>query len=140
MMAATTETRNGQRPISADLVAALAALRQRLRGSGSDPPAGRGARAAMTLPAPPALDALAPTFGLSPFERDVLLLCAGIELDAGFAPACAPPPRATRAGPMPTFSLALAALPDAALERPDARPRRCGAGGWSRSRRSRGRR
>lgn len=58
------------------------------------------------------LDVLCELFGLSPFERDVLLLCAGIELDSEFAPLCA----AAQGDPQrnyPTFSLALAALPDA---------------------------
>ena len=34
---------------------------------------------------PPALERLCATFGLSRFERDILLLCAGVELDAQFA-------------------------------------------------------
>jgi hypothetical protein len=61
---------------------------------------------------PAALDTLCAAFGLSPFERDLLLLCAGIELDSAFAPLCA----AAQGDPgrdYPTFSLALAALPDA---------------------------
>ena len=61
------------------------------------------------LPAAFALERLVATFGLSPFERDVLLLCAGVELDAAFAGQCA----AAQADPgrvYPTFSLALAAL------------------------------
>ena len=33
-------------------------------------------------PAASALDRLCTIFGVSPFERDILLLCAGIELDA----------------------------------------------------------
>src|SRR5262245_51548913 len=41
------------------------------------------------LPGPSALDRLTSTFGLSPFERDVLLLCAGMELTSDFAPLCA---------------------------------------------------
>src|SRR6185436_69087 len=49
---------------------------------------------------------LVETFGLSPFERDVLLLCAGVELDAAFAAAV----RAASEGARPTFALALAAL------------------------------
>jgi hypothetical protein len=64
------------------------------------------------MPATAALDALGDSFGLSPFERDVVLLCAGVELDATFAAACAAAhgdPRRTQ----PTFGLALAALPDA---------------------------
>ncbi len=47
-------------------------------------------------------------FALSSFERDLLLLCAGLELDADFAGAC----RAV-AGGEPTFGFALAALPGA---------------------------
>lgn len=58
---------------------------------------------------PPALEQLCATFGLSSFERDVLLLCAGMELDAHFPTLCA----AAHADPQrayPTFSLALATL------------------------------
>lgn len=67
-------------------------------------------QAAKDLPDPSALDTLCVTFGLSPFERDVLLLCAGPELDSTFAACCA----AAQGDSMrafPTFSLALAALP-----------------------------
>jgi hypothetical protein len=56
-----------------------------------------------------ALDELGAVFGLSLFERDVLVLCAGVELDSSFAPLCSgaqgDPQR-----PFPTWSLALAAL------------------------------
>ncbi|MFF3244636.1 AAA family ATPase [Streptomyces sp. NPDC002870] len=61
--------------------------------------------------APPVatLDALVACFGLSPFERDVILLAAAAELDpttgGRCAAACGDPERA-----YPTFSLALAAL------------------------------
>ncbi len=51
-------------------------------------------------------------FDLSPFERDVLLLCAGMELDAAFAPLCARA-QVHAARDYPTFGLALAALPGA---------------------------
>jgi hypothetical protein len=61
---------------------------------------------------PPALRVLCETFGLGPFERDVLLLCAGMELDARFPAACARAQGDTQR-PFPTFSLALAALPGA---------------------------
>src|SRR5262245_59203197 len=57
---------------------------------------------------PAALETLCAIFGLSPFERNLLLLCAGIELDSAFAPLCA----AAQGDPnraFPTFSLALAA-------------------------------
>ncbi|PTL79516.1 ATP-binding protein [Vitiosangium sp. GDMCC 1.1324] len=62
--------------------------------------------------APPALRALCETFGLGPFERDVLLLCAGMELDARFPSLCARA-QGEAQRPWPTFSLALAALPGA---------------------------
>lgn len=55
-----------------------------------------------------ALDVLCGTFGLSPFERDVLLLCAGHELDARYAALFA-----ADDPPQPTYALALAALPGA---------------------------
>lgn len=105
------------------LMAALAVVRARLRGHGrSDAPQDdassietleemlRGATAA--IPTPPALDIVCAAFGLSPFERAVLVLCAGVELDAAFAAECAAAqgdPRARH----PTFGLALAALPGA---------------------------
>jgi hypothetical protein len=91
------------------LVAELARLKQRL-GSGGEPATLDAdlelARAA--LPAPAAIDRLSACFGLSAFERDILLLCAGVEMDAQLAAQCA------AAGEMhghgPTFGLALAAL------------------------------
>jgi hypothetical protein len=59
---------------------------------------------------PPALEALCTLFELSPFERDVLLLCAGVELDSRIAEACAAA-QGDRHGSV-TFALALTALPD----------------------------
>lgn len=60
----------------------------------------------------PALLSLCNVFKLTPFERDILLLCAGAELDSRFSALCA----AVQNDPSkayPTFSLALSALPDA---------------------------
>jgi hypothetical protein len=68
--------------------------------------------AADAMPATPALEALVEAFGLSPFERDVVLLCAGVELDASFGAACAAAHGDARRT-QPTFGLALAALPHA---------------------------
>jgi hypothetical protein len=68
--------------------------------------------AAKALPAPAALETLCAAFRFSPFERDLLLLCAGVELDSTFAACCAEAQRDARKV-CPTFSLALAALPDA---------------------------
>lgn len=59
-----------------------------------------------------ALDSLCALFRLSPFERDILLLCAGVELEADFAVLCADA-QGDPQRPYPTFSLALAALPEA---------------------------
>jgi hypothetical protein len=53
---------------------------------------------------PPALETLCTTFGLTTFERNVLLLCAGVELDSQLASLCAS---------RPTFSMALAVFPEA---------------------------
>ncbi len=67
--------------------------------------------AEVDLPAPPALEVLCQRLGLSVFERAILLLCAGMELDSGFAARCA----VAQGDPsrrFPTFSLALAALPE----------------------------
>src|SRR5262245_13889589 len=53
---------------------------------------------------PSALETLCVTFGLTAFERSVLLLCAGVELDSKLAALCAS---------RPTFSMALAAFAEA---------------------------
>ena len=71
--------------------------------------AGEHVEAEPETPEPPALRHLIETFGLSDFERDVLLLCAGCELEGDFADLCA----AAQGAPQrayPTFGLALAAL------------------------------
>lgn len=67
--------------------------------------------AAAAMPGPSALDTLCARLGLSSFERDVLLLCAGIELDGTMVALCAAA-HGDAARCYPTFSLALAALPD----------------------------
>ena len=58
---------------------------------------------------PPALERLCMAFGLSPFERDILLLCAGVELDSDFARVVAAAQKESRKQ-LPTFSLALSAF------------------------------
>jgi hypothetical protein len=97
------------------LVAALGLLRERLAGARDEKLDGARRRlgdATAAMPGPPALATLADAFGLSAFERELVLLCAGVELDGDFAAACAAahgdPQR-----PQPTFGLALAVLPDA---------------------------
>jgi len=61
------------------------------------------------MPTPAALDRLSHLFNLSPFEQDVLLLCAGFEMDARFLQLCATAQGDSQRA-YPTFSLALAAL------------------------------
>ena len=104
------------------LMAALAVVREALQGhaaraAGKPAAADAGSAAqkqlhaaACTMPAPSALETLGAAFGLTAFERDVLLLCAGVELDSTFAAACAEAQGDPRRA-YPTFSLALAAMP-----------------------------
>jgi len=63
------------------------------------------------LPAPAAIDTLSELFGLSAFERDLLLLVAGVEMDAELGRVCAAALGQSQAPrPHATFGLALAAL------------------------------
>ena len=87
------------------MTAALAALREALEGRTPAPPP-----AAEQISPPPALETLCARFSLSPFERSVLLLCAGIELDSRFGALCAKAQGDARRD-HPTFRLALGALP-----------------------------
>jgi len=64
---------------------------------------------------PPALRLLADACGLSTFERQTLLLCAALEIDSGFAAACARA-QGDLAKPHPTFALALALLEEPSWE------------------------
>jgi hypothetical protein len=66
---------------------------------------------AIEMDPPAAIDQLAAIFGLSPFERDVLLLCAGVEMDSALAAQCAQAQGSSQRM-APTFGLALAALAD----------------------------
>jgi hypothetical protein len=64
------------------------------------------------MSSPPALETLVQLFGLSAFERNVLLLCAGAELDSSFAASFAAA-HGNPLHPYPTFGLALATMPHA---------------------------
>ena len=92
------------------MVAELGRLKQRLGTEGDAETIAstlESARAAM--PTPAAIDHLSHCFGLSAFERDVLLLCAGVEMDAQLAAQCEVATGEPRR-PGATFGLALAAL------------------------------
>jgi hypothetical protein len=122
----SSETATWQEANQRHLLAALAVVRHALErhaakgrnGEGEPLPEDLGAalakaleEAAAAMPEPPALEVLRERFGLSSFERDVLLLCAGVELDSSFAAACAAA-QGDAGRRLPTFSLALAALPE----------------------------
>jgi ATPase family associated with various cellular activities (AAA)/Winged helix domain, variant len=93
-----------QRYLAAHLRRVREALARNAGGEVDGEPDRELSEAAAALPAPAALDRVCVGFGLSEFERDVLLLCAGVELDGAFTELCDGPP---------TFGLALAALPGA---------------------------
>jgi AAA+ superfamily predicted ATPase len=102
----------------ADLLLRLSIIKRHLAHHAGDasPPDGVAsppdAAAAGYAGRPTALTRLTEAFGLSPFECDTLLLCAGIELDATLPVLCAAA-QGDPAIPYPTFGLALAALPGA---------------------------
>jgi hypothetical protein len=75
-------------------------------------PSSREAGVTRPTTPPPALETLCKLFGLSSFERAVLLMCAGMELDSKFAAIYGKANGDPRRD-YPTFSLALGALPDA---------------------------
>jgi AAA+ superfamily predicted ATPase len=77
---------------------------------GDDEPAAQSCRETEMQP-PPAIERLSRAFGLSRFERAILLLCAGVELDAGFARVVAAAQNDPRHN-FPSFGLALAAFPE----------------------------
>lgn len=106
-----------QRYLAAALAAIRAALERHLSGkrhTGKDDDATREAlqKAAGAMPSAAALEVLGYKFGLSAFEKDLLTLCAGVELDSAFAPLCAKAQGESQRT-YATFSLALAALPEA---------------------------
>ena len=95
------------------LAADLARLKIRLGGEGDADAAQQAvdqARAAM--PSASAIDRLVQAFGLSAFERDLLLLCAGVEMDSSIAERCGHAHNDARRN-YASLGLALAVLDDA---------------------------
>lgn len=91
------------------LVAEFARLKALLSGDDLSDANANLERRRAALPASASIDRLTDRFGLSSFERDLLLLAAGVEMESGFATLCA-------AGgvhqPWASFGLALACLPE----------------------------
>ncbi|MEK8172974.1 hypothetical protein NKH77_40170 [Streptomyces sp. M19] len=97
--------------------------------AGAEPPAPARQSAPPAVPAgPPALDALVACFGLSPFERELILLTAAAELEptAGSRCAAACGDRTGRTRPSRSRSPRSATRTGARSRR----SRRCAAGGW----------
>src|SRR5690348_14676152 len=91
-------TAANQRYLTAAVAETRAALERYAQGGRAGaaiswPGAGPTGEAAEAITAgmsrPPALEQVSAVFGLSRFERAVLLLCAAMELDGSFAPLCA---------------------------------------------------
>jgi hypothetical protein len=98
-----------QRDLVGELTRIKAALTEHARSAGVDVPQGSAPVVPDEDEGRSALHHVTTVFGLSPFERDVLLLAAGAELDAAIPPLCA----AAQGDPRrayPTFSLALATM------------------------------
>jgi hypothetical protein len=74
---------------------------------------GNWVQASMGQEAPPALEKLSQEFQLSPFERLVLLLCAGVELDSAIASLVSQLHGGEGQPNFVTFSLAMGVLPGA---------------------------
>jgi hypothetical protein len=92
----------------ARLVREFAALRGRL---GEEMPPSWVGPVPEPMAPPAAIDALSQTFDLSRFERDLLLLCAGVEMDSALAARCEAASGHSQRGDV-TFSVAMAALAD----------------------------
>jgi hypothetical protein len=86
-------------------------LRRRLGETGENSPDHPIKEIREILTPPPAIDQLTKIFALSSFERRILLLCAGIELDSTLAALCADALGRDQRGSI-TFSLALGTLPE----------------------------
>ena len=101
-------TEANQQFLSAELVR----IKALLRGESEDASPSELDVCRARLAKPSAIDLLAERFGLSPFERDVLLLAAGVEMDSELAALCV---NAGISGQRAwaSFGLALAILPDA---------------------------
>jgi hypothetical protein len=118
MMTATSTTWAQQN--QAYLVQEFAALRRRLDPAGpstgvegqSDIPAYSGPADLLSeMERPPAIDELARIFKLTRFERDLLLLCAGVEMESSLAERCGELVGRPKRG-FVTFALALVVLPE----------------------------
>ena len=93
------------------LVAEFARLKAQIVGEDTTLANGAIAEARAAMSSPATIDLVSDAFGLSNFERDILLLSAGVEMDGALAAACAQD--VGSAGlEASTFGIALAKLPE----------------------------
>ncbi len=110
-MQATTQNNPWIEANQALLVQEFARLKGLFDPESSRVPSASLNQARAALPAPAAIDRLSELFGLSAFERDVILLCAGVEMDSTIAALCAEA-QGRPERPYLTFGLAIALLPE----------------------------
>jgi len=110
-----TWSESNQRYLTLTLARIHALLEQRTGAETTSEPVGEDElrKTAAGMASPPAIDSLCNLFSLSPFEKDILLLCAGVELDSRISNLCS----SVQGEPgrhYPTFSLALSLFPSEA--------------------------
>jgi hypothetical protein len=93
------------------LFAEFARIRTLISGADGNTAGRELSEARAALPSASAIDLLAQAFGLTSFERDVLLLCASAEMEVATFESCAQVNLQPHS--MPTFGMALAQLPEA---------------------------
>ena len=98
------------------LGAEFARLRERLADkhrdeSESNSESDVAAKLRSAMSSPPAIDVLSELLGLTSFERQLLMLCAGVEMDSRLAESCGEA-HGNSQKPFVTFGLALAILPE----------------------------
>ena len=98
-MSAAPTMRTGPKPTSATGGRVRAPEGAALRRGRDSRERARATKRALRCRRPPPSTDSRDSFGLSAFERDLLLLCAGVEMDAG-SPRCARPRPAARRGRM----------------------------------------
>jgi hypothetical protein len=110
-VAAIDQQRPEPLPIMVEVPAEASGGGAATRDAGATPDTPPSGAAVEDSSHPPAMTVLMGRLGLSSFERDLLLLCIGMELDTRFPALCA---RAQHdpARPYPTFALAFAVLDD----------------------------
>jgi hypothetical protein len=110
-----SETREGHSWIEANqalLVAEFARIKDRLGANPGEASEAALQRARSAMPARSAVDRLCELFELGSFERDTLLLCAGVEMDSTLAALCGEAQGHSQRQ-YATFGLAMAIFPDA---------------------------